>query len=140
MRLAANTSGEVIAVDTWDGSEEHKELLADKGKDWLYEEFKRNTQGLPVTAIRAKSLEAAQRYKATGLQADMIFIDAGHDYESVKADIEAWTPVLAPGGVMCGHDFSSGWPEVKRAVSEMIPNFRTINSIWTTAGEEVAHG
>jgi predicted O-methyltransferase YrrM len=131
--LAANTTGEVIAVDTWDGSQEHQTMMAGKDKDWAYKEFQRNTQGLPVTAIRANSLEAAKRYKATGTLADMIFIDASHDYESVKADILAWTPVLAPGGIMCGHDFANGWPEVKRAVEEMVPNFRTVNTIWTTA-------
>jgi predicted O-methyltransferase YrrM len=131
--LAANTSGTVMAVDTWDGSDEHKDMLSGKEKDWLYNEFVRNTKGLPITPIRARSLDAAERCKADGIQADMIFIDSSHDYESVKADILAWKPLLSPGGVICGHDFSTGWPDVKRAVTEVIPNFRTVNTIWTTA-------
>ena len=130
--LAANTSGTVHAVDTWNGSVEHKDILRDKEEGWAYKEFLRNTKGLPIVATREQSLEAAKRYRAEGIKADMVFIDASHDYESVKADILAWMPLLAPGGIMCGHDFSNVWPEVKRAVTELVPKFRTVNTIWTT--------
>ena len=50
-----------------------------------------------------------------------VYIDALHDYDSVKADIAAWWPQVKPGGVLAGHDFHSGNPEtagVARAVRE----------------------
>lgn len=37
--------------------------------------------------------------------ADLIFLDAGHSYADVLADIEAWFPKVRPGGILAGHDF-----------------------------------
>eukprot|EP00928_Gymnodinium_smaydae_P060790 TRINITY_DN4458_c0_g3_i1.p1 TRINITY_DN4458_c0_g3~~TRINITY_DN4458_c0_g3_i1.p1 ORF type:complete len:548 (-),score=95.84 TRINITY_DN4458_c0_g3_i1:68-1711(-) len=38
-------------------------------------------------------------------QVDLVFVDAGHAYEEVLADIRAWWPRIRPGGCMVGHDF-----------------------------------
>jgi predicted O-methyltransferase YrrM len=57
------------------------------------------------------SLEAAQ---ALNVQADLIYIDGAHDTESVYADIIAWYPHLAEGGVLCGDDWT--WSTVILAV------------------------
>lgn len=52
----------------------------------------------------------------------MIYIDADHSYEGVKADIEAYYPKLVSGGLMCFHDYESPDYEVKRAVLEFCNN------------------
>jgi hypothetical protein len=49
----------------------------------------------------------------------MIYIDASHDYISVKEDINLWLPKLKPGGVICGDDYILGWPGVIQAVDEV---------------------
>jgi hypothetical protein len=49
---------------------------------------------------------------------DMVFIDALHDYPSVKADIEAWWPLVRDGGVIAFHDFNHKWPSVQRAIAD----------------------
>ncbi len=49
---------------------------------------------------------------------DLIFIDALHDYESVKQDIGLWWPKVRMGGILAGHDFNHQWPGVERAVAE----------------------
>ena len=58
------------------------------------------------------------------LQFDMIYIDAAHDYESVKKDILAWYPKLKKNGIMVGDDFSS--PGVKQAVDEIFKENKTV--------------
>ncbi len=50
-----------------------------------------------------------------------VWIDAVHDYEHVKEDIAAWEPLIRPGGVIGGHDFTPSWPGVEIAVREAFP-------------------
>ena len=49
--------------------------------------------------------------------ADAIFIDAGHDYPDISADLAHWTIDVRSGGILSGHDF--GHVDVARAVREM---------------------
>ena len=48
-----------------------------------------------------------------------MYIDASHDYQSVKNDIESWITKVKPGGIICGDDYINGWPDVIRAVNEV---------------------
>ena len=73
------------------------------------------------TVVVAKSTAAAGLFPA-GLF-DLVFIDADHRYEAVRADIAAWRPRVRRGGILCGHDYFSprnakGQWGVKRAVDE----------------------
>ena len=36
---------------------------------------------------------------------DFVYIDAAHDERSVMADLEAWYPLVRPGGILAGHDY-----------------------------------
>ena len=49
---------------------------------------------------------------------DFVFIDASHDYDSVKADILAWLPKIKKGGWMICHDYML-FEGVTRAVDEI---------------------
>lgn len=124
--------GVLYAVDTWKGQltqEVHQKEITAHEEGWLLAEFKRNLSGLNnVVTIQMTSLEAANKFR--GESFDMIFIDGSHDYEDVKADILAWLPLLSPGGVFCGHDYT--WSaHVARAVNECIAQHRiAAESIW----------
>lgn len=50
--------------------------------------------------------EAATRVEPGSL--DFVFIDARHDYESVRSDLEHWYEKVRPGGIIAGHDYLSG--------------------------------
>lgn len=131
--LAASTPGFVYAVDHWKGSKDeldssHAEA-AWLGPDGLYNIFAANLAAEiasgKVIPIRADS-EAAVPILAKALgdrKADMIFIDCDHSYEAVKRDILAYRPLLADGGILCGHDYEPGGPGVIQAVNELVPGF-----------------
>ncbi|KAA5535421.1 class I SAM-dependent methyltransferase [Roseiconus nitratireducens] len=112
-------------VDTFQGSDElvHQQD-ADLGR--LEQAFRRNIE--PVAAvigtIRSEpSTDAALHYRDRSL--DFVFIDAAHDYESVKRDIQAWKPKIKRDGILAGHDYHPEWPGVVRAVDELCPT-RTV--------------
>lgn len=50
---------------------------------------------------------------------DFLWIDGDHSYEGARHDFEAWKDLVAPGGVIAGHDYKTK-PGVKRAWDETI--------------------
>jgi hypothetical protein len=62
--------------------------------------------GIDHQLVRKASLDAAP-YFNTG-QLDFVYIDADHNFDSVKSDILAWWPKVRDGGLLCGHDFMDG--------------------------------
>jgi predicted O-methyltransferase YrrM len=68
-----------------------------------------------VKVVQRASVEAAKAYVDGGV--DVVFIDADHSYEAVRADSAAWWPKLKPGGIMAGHDIHT-YDSVWRAVHD----------------------
>ncbi len=67
--------------------------------------------------IRLRSSEAVKCIGDGTL--DLVYIDADHGYQSVKEDIELWTPKVKKDGIICGHDYSETLTlGVKKAVLE----------------------
>ena len=141
---AENGAKVVYCVDIWDDSAFGCENFPGDAPDlkqrpeWLWNEFLRNTAGLPnIFPLRMTTVEAAGFLAHLGIRVDVVFIDAGHLAHEVAADIEAWLPLLAEGGVLCGHDYNfPGWVDVKTVVDRMVPKFRVVEgtTIWTTEG------
>lgn len=64
---------------------------------------------------------------------DLVFIDADHTYDAVKADWENYGPMCAPGGLVVFHDIAER-PEygVAQLWAELRPGRRTL-AIWAGA-------
>ena len=61
---------------------------------------------------------------------DILFVDAGHSFEAVKKDIEAWLPKMKPNGIIAGHDYTA-WEGVNQAVNEVFGTPHKIeNDCW----------
>jgi predicted O-methyltransferase YrrM len=110
-----------FAIDSFEGatnSTDVNEVKAYEGISEIEESYTYNIAqiGNKIKTIVSLSHEAAQYFDDNSV--DVIFIDAGHSYEAVKADIQAWLPKMKPNGIMAGHDFNA-WHGVNRAVTQV---------------------
>lgn len=138
--------GMVYSVDWFKGNEgTDLSKLADSQD--IYKIFKSNIEELGlekyVQTFVMESTEAAKFFSDNF--ADLVFIDATHNYLDVKKDIAAWLPKVRDGGIICGHDCESKeWDEryinqdvfehkhhgVIKAVNEAFSNFNIEERIW----------
>lgn len=109
----ANSNKEIkfYCVDTWCGSVEHQ---SNPELPIIFDIFRSNMKPVEdyYTAIKRRSIEAANLFKDKSLE--FVFIDASHEYEDVKNDINAWMPKVKPGGVLAGHDYK--YEPIKKVV------------------------
>jgi capsular polysaccharide biosynthesis protein/predicted O-methyltransferase YrrM len=112
----AGIPARILCIDTFLGSVEHwhlpearVQLFRESGRPTILERFLGNTiasgnDGI-VFPLTLDSNNAAQLLAQWEFRADMIFIDAAHDPVGVTADLTAFYPLLAEGGVMFGDDY-----------------------------------
>jgi predicted O-methyltransferase YrrM len=120
-------SSRVLCVDTWLGSLEHwnseewrKQMHLKNGRPDLYERFLANViqSGFAnyIIPFPMTSGTAATFFNIHNVKADLIYIDAAHDYDSVKNDLEKFHPLLNENGILCGDDFQ--FPPLEEAVRD----------------------
>ena len=120
-----NISAKLYAVDTFVGSDESAhieeiERLSSQNLT-LFDVFKNNINDCEVDniviPIISTSCDAAKNVEDNTI--DFLYLDASHDYESVKRDIETWLPKMKEGSMMTGDDYIPHWSGVIRAVDEV---------------------
>ncbi|MBK9944204.1 MAG: class I SAM-dependent methyltransferase [Kouleothrix sp.] len=138
----------IVCIDTWLGS---LEMWADKsdetrygalnlvhGYPTLYYSFLANVMRAGhsdcVIPFPQTSLIAARWFAQMGVQADLIYVDASHDYSDVLADLRAFWPLVRPGGVMFGDDLNT-FVDVDRALDRFAGESR----LQATKGERFWH-
>ena len=109
-------------IDTFKGSldeEFHKKTMEVFDND-IYTEFMDSTIMLnnqnTINVIKDTSINSAGYFLNNSL--DFVMIDAGHSYEDVMADINAWFYKVKPGGIIAGDDIVTDFPGVVKAVKE----------------------
>jgi predicted O-methyltransferase YrrM len=129
LAIAQHMRGELFCVDAWIGMQdiasglESTSVRVDAARAEL--EFHKNLDEFvlsrKVRIVKEESIAGAEfllkKYGEGSM--DWVFIDGDHSYETVKAEIVAYLPLLKRGGLMSGHDM---WFDgVYRAVSEIFP-------------------
>lgn len=119
----SNRKARIVCIDTWLGSPEHQQDLERvNGYPTLYNTFLTNTKSLKNTDMilpfPISSTQAADFFRMKNIRADIIYIDAAHEYEAVKLDIHMYWPLLRDGGAMLFDDYK--WPGVQKAIDEFL--------------------
>jgi hypothetical protein len=106
-----------VAVDHFKGSWEHQDDPTIKN---LFKIFLENTKEYHnyFYIIPQPSEHSAGFFEDKTI--DFVYIDASHDYESVKQDLNIWFTKIKVSGTIAGHDY--GWESVKQAVDEFALN------------------
>lgn len=73
-----------------------------------------------IQIIPKDSREAAKMFNGNSVH--MVFLDSSHQYQETKESLIAWYYPLTHEGIMGGHDYDL-YPEVKKAVNEIVPEF-----------------
>ena len=119
-------STKITCVDTWLGSLEfwqqpeapERNLRQNHGYPQVYFQFLSNVvhKGHEdmILPFPAPSTIAARYFKASKLTAELVYIDASHEYEDVWTDLNAYWPLAT--GVMFGDDYIPEWSGVIKAV------------------------
>lgn len=94
----------LVSVDAWD-AKFCKAKWTQKDLDEAYNECRKRLSKFHERSriIKATSVEAAAMFEDKSL--DFVYIDAGHDYDSVKQDLEVWWPKLRKDALFAGHDY-----------------------------------
>jgi len=132
----ANSGKQVrfYTVDTWLGSPQepiHMQIIRSHSGS-IYELFLDNMRRGKllecVRPIHLPSTEAAHWFESSSV--DFCFIDAAHDFASVRNDILAWLPKIKPGGFLGGHDVNGF--KVAPAVKSVLPwsEVRIVGASW----------
>jgi len=107
----ANSALKLFCVDSWGIGER-------KRRDYhlrMYEEAKIRLAPYDTTLIHEVSMEAVKKFADESL--DFVYIDANHQPEFVRDDINEWGKKVRKGGIVSGHDY---FEKVKTVVDEYV--------------------
>jgi len=66
---------------------------------------------------------------------DMFFDDASHGNPGFINNLNFFVPKIRPGGIVCGDDYASGWPDIVREVDNLAENWgvkpEIIGRVWS---------
>lgn len=105
--LFAHYCWHIVCIDPW--------LQNYDGHDDIEKIFDETVSGFSnVTKIKGFSAPVSKNFADKLF--DFVYVDADHSYESAVEDIIAWTPKVATGGAIGGHDYDGAG--VRQAVEE----------------------
>lgn len=133
MSLPANSR--IVAIDSF--SQYVSSLAHIPTTDWVWDHFQVVLNGvrklrkdLTLSVIRSDTASPSGWFAEESV--DVVFFDADHSRAGLESDLDAWTSKVKPGGLLCGHDYNPGFPEVVAVIDERFPEKSIVadTSIW----------
>ena len=121
--LARWTIGEIlVCVDPWGP---YDAMPFDRTPDLLIAAQLLAPFRSRVRLLRMTSLEAARQlpglpYHSPGF----VYLDGNHDHAAITEDLHAWWPLVVPGGILAGHDYTPECDGVRRAVDAFADRYQ----------------
>jgi len=109
--LASKLFSRFFAVDRW----EQRKAEAIR---WIFNRRLSRFENLQVLNMYSEEGAKSIETLSGGKKLDFVYIDADHEYESIKNDIACWLPHIRKGGIISGHDYRKNFPGVIQAVHE----------------------
>lgn len=116
-------AGSMVCVDRWEDYAEDNgpsgviDIMhmdrAEASFDALMSQADGRIIKLKMASLAAAPLLADQSF-------DCVYLDAGHEFEDIHADILAWSRKVKDGGLLAGHDYSDDRPGVVEAVDVLL--------------------
>jgi len=110
--------------------------------DWVWDHFqvvfngvRKLREDLTLSAIRSDTASASDMFDDNSVAA--AFFDADHSRDGLERDLDAWESKVRPGGLLCGHDYNPGFPEVISLIDDRYPRRMIVadTSIWVASRE-----
>ncbi len=124
----------IHVVDTFKGepaNPTHRAILDAHGGS-VEKHFRENMAALGINNLKVDvASSVASANSSLSWSADAVFIDADHSEAAVRADIEAWLPIVKPGGILAGHDYDE--EGVRAAVDTILKplgEVKTVGRCW----------
>lgn len=112
----------ILTVDHWKGTTQITNDAPECAAKLptLYESFLSNCWEYKsrIVPMKTTTLEAIDEVHKAGIVPDVIYLDAAHDYESVRAELGKCLGYFQDKTIFVGDDFSPKWDGVMRAVWE----------------------
>ena len=107
-----------------DPYKEYKDTVMDEGvvtidaeKNW---KFAQRYLSAYRDIVEWRLLESKSAIHFIHDKLDFCYIDANHQYDFVKKDIDLYYPLMNKNGMFGGHDYAVNYPDIRKAVNEFI--------------------
>lgn len=131
IKIAQKITGKLYCVDAWQGTPADDLSWIARHRDVFNAFWRRiGKAGLQDVVIPLRGVSQDVLPVLASGTFDFIYIDGDHRYDGVKFDIEQAQRLIRPGGVIAGHDYDDGHPDVARAVREAFEKPNHEGRVW----------
>lgn len=131
----AHPSVTIYSIDTWEPAPWIDRVESENPgcKPFSIETFKHYVRDCPnVVAIQGWSPDIVADWDK---EIDMFFDDASHGNPGFINNLNFFVPKTRPGGIVCGDDYASGWPDIVREVDDLASGWggqpEIIGRVWS---------